>query len=517
MKKVSMVIVSLVMLTLLLAACSNNNEPVNTAKEPDSSAKDNTDNNAVTEPKEEVITIKYVIPGTEPNEWPAVKEAVNKKLLADGVNVQIEKEYIDWGAWEQKINLKLSTNEDFDMFHVMNDWIQLANYAGRGALKDISAEIEQYGPNLKKVIPESVWSSVNKEGKIYGVPAYWYEAAVDGSITINKHLLNKAGAATSFSNRQEMLDAMAQVNKNLDMKLNIPIRGGTAGPADIFQRTYDSYPFTVRDNIAYISGDGVVKNWVETDEFKQDAAWFRQAYEAKLIHPDVLTVKQEQVEQQIKSGQYVFTFGTGNKFVDVQKTYPDAKDEDFELFQFNPEKPSYRMVNAKNINVVAASSKHPAEAVKFLNWLYDNQDNYDLFMYGIEGTTYTKVGDKGLETVIDPKTNTPLYLQDDWMIGNLNFIRVDQSLLSATKQLYIENPEAKNFFAADFFFDPASVKAEMGNVQAVITSDVTPVYRGVLDYDKYIKSAQDKLKAAGIEKVIAEYQRQLDAYKATLK
>lgn len=314
-----------------------------------------------------------------------------------------------------------------------------------------------------------------------------------------------------------MLDAMAQVNENLDMKLNIPIRGGTAGPADIFQRTYDSYPFTVRDNIAYISGDGVVKNWVETDEFKQDAAWFRQAYEKKLIHPDVLTVKQEQVEQQIKSGQYVFTFGTGNKFLDVQKTYPDAKDEDFELFQFNPEKPSYRMVNAKNINVVAANSKHPDAAVKFLNWLYDNQDNYDLFMYGIEGTTYKKVGDKGLETVIDPKTNTPLYLQDDWMIGNLNFIRVDQNLLSATKQLYNANPEAKNFFAADFFFDPTPVKAEMGNVQAVITSDVTPVYRGVLDYDKYIKSAQDKLKAAGIEKVIAEYQRQLDAYKATLK
>lgn len=519
MKKAPIIILSCMLLMVLLAGCNGgNNEPNITSSTPDSTVIETAGSSAGADgPKEEVITIKYVIPGTEPKEWPAVKEAVNKKLLADGVNVQIEKEYIDWGAWEQKINLKLSTNEDFDMFHVMNDWVGLANYAGRGALKDITAEVEQYGPNLKKVVPESVWSGVTKEGKIFGIPAYWYESAVDGSITINKYLLNKAGVDSSFSNRQEMLDAMEQVNAKLNMKLTIPIRGGTAGPADIFQRTYDTYPFTVRDNIAYIAEDGIVKNWVETDEFKQDAAWFAQAYKKKLVHPDVLTIKQEQVEQQIKSGQYVFMFGTPNKLMDVQKTYPDIKDEDIELIRLNPETSRYRMVNAKNVNVVAANSKHPAEAVKFLNWLYDNQDNYDLFMYGLEGTTYKKVGDKGVEMVIDPKTNTPLYIQDDWMIGNLNFIRVDENLLTANKQLFIADPEAKNFFAADFFFDPAPVKAEMGNVQAVFTSDVSPIYRGVVDFDKNIKGAHEKLKAAGIDKVLAEYQKQLDAYRANLK
>jgi len=517
MKKASIVLLSCIMLLVLLAGCGGNgNSNASGGGNAPAPAAGGNGNSAEDTPKQEVVTIKYVLPGTEPSEWKTVQQEVNKKLLADGVNVQIEKEYIDWGAWEQKINLKLSTNENFDMFHVMNDWVGLANYVGRGALKDITAEVEQYGPNLKKVIPASVWSGVTKEGKVYGIPAYWYESAVDGSITINKYLLDKAGISSDFKNRDEMLDAMEQVNQKLNLKLTIPLRGGTAGPADVFQRTYDSYPFTVRDNVAFIAGDGVVKNWVETEEFKQDAAWFRDAYQRKLIHPDVLTVKQEQIADQIKYGKYLFTFGTPNKLSDVQKTYPDAKDEDFELVLMNPEKPVYRMVNAKNVNVVAANSKHPAEAVKFLNWLYDNQANYDLFMYGIEGKTYKKVGDKGIETIIDPKTNTPLYLQDDWMIGNLNFIRVDENYLSANKELYKANPDAKNFFAADFFFDPAPVKAEMANVQAVFTSDVSPIYRGVLDYDKNIKAAQDKLKAAGIDKVLAEYQKQLDAYKASL-
>ncbi|WP_274365595.1 extracellular solute-binding protein [Paenibacillus thermotolerans] len=518
MRKIALVLLAVLLFDVFAAACSNGQKsgdsdtaPSASTGEDSSGSADATDATA-----EKPVTIKYVVPGSEPKEWKAVQAEVNNKLLADGVNVQIEKEYIDWGAWEQKINLKLSTSDEFDMFHVMNDQVSLANYAARGALKDITAEIEQFGPNLQKYIPESVWSGVTKEGKIYGVPAYWYESSVDGSITVNKYWLKKAGAPTEFKTREEMLDAFEQVNKTLGMKMTFPIRGGAAGPADIFQRLYDSYPFTVRDNIAYIGQDGVVKNWVETEEFKQDAQWFRDAYKRKLLDPDVLTVKQEQMDKQIQSGEWVFLFGTPpNTLPELQKTYPDIQDSDIELMRFNPDGQAYRMVGAKNINVVAANSKNPEACVKFLNWLYENQDNYDLFLYGIEGKTYNKDGEKGKQTILDEATKQPLYEHPDWMVGNLNYIRVDESKLSANKELFKSNPSASNFFAADFFFDPSPVKSEMANVQAVFTSDVTPIYRGVIDFDSNIKSALDKLKAAGIDKVLAEYQKQLDAYKAS--
>jgi putative aldouronate transport system substrate-binding protein len=81
--------------------------------------------------------------------------------------------------------------------------------------------------------------------------------------------------------------------------------------------------------------------------------------------------------------------------------------------------------------------------------------------------------------------------------------------------LYVADPDAETFYAADFFFDPSEVKAEMANVQAVYTSDIMPIYDGVVDYDEKIDAALQKLRAAGIDKVIAEYQRQLDAYKAS--
>ncbi|TFE23877.1 extracellular solute-binding protein [Cohnella luojiensis] len=517
MKKWFNASMAFVVLMLVITACagnSNDNEaqPSPSGSEASETAAESSAN------AEETVTLKYVLPGTEPKEWQAVNEEVNKKLLADGVNVQIEKEYIDWGAWEQKLNLKLSTGEDFDMFHVMNDWISLANYIGRGAVKDVGAEIEEFGPNLKTVIPESVWSGVIKDGKTYAIPAYWYEPAVDGSFTANRIILNKAGVTEVPKTQEEMLAAMEKVmaSEAGATKPYLPIRGGLRDASDVLHRAYDSYPFAVKDKIAFIGQDGKVKNWVESDEFKNDANFFRQAYAKKLTSPDILVIKQEQITKQIDSANWAFMFGTPDKREEMQKTFPEMKDEDFTLSRLNPEKPHYRMMNAKNVNAVAANSKHPEAAVKFLNWLYASQENFDLFVYGIEGKTYNKVGDRGVES-IKGADGVNLYLQDEWMIGNLNFIRYNPNLLSAKKALFQADPEAQTFYAADFFFDPSEVKAEMANVQSVLTSDVMPIYDGVVEYDKGIKGALDKLKAAGVDKVIAEYQKQLDAYKASQK
>lgn len=505
MKKLLLVSLVFAVAMSVLSGCGSNNanSPTNNTSESDS---------------KEVVTLKYALPGTEPKEWPAVKDAVNKKLLADGVNVQIEKEYIDYSVWEQKINLKLSTGGDIDMFHVMGDVVSLANYIGRNAVKDISAEIEQYGPNLKKAIPEAVWDSVQSEGKTYAFPAYWYEPAVDGSFTANRMLLRQAGIEDIPTTQAEMIEVMEktmalQTGSN---KPYLPVNGGLRNAAGVLHRDYDSYPFVVKDKIAYIGNDQKVLNWAETEEFKKDAAFHRALYEKKLTSPDILVMKKEQTTKQVDSGNYIFYFGTPNNPKQMKNTYPDMKDEDFTLARLRPDKPVYRMTVGNNVNVVAANSKNPVGAVKFMNWLYGSQENYDLFMYGIEGKTYNKVGERGIETILDTDKK-PLYIQDDWMIGNLNFIRYSEDQLSASKELYHELPEAESYYAASFFFDSTPVKAEIANVQAVYTSDIMPIYDGVVDYESNIDAAIKKLKTAGIEKLIAEYQKQLDAFVASSK
>jgi putative aldouronate transport system substrate-binding protein len=517
LKKSLGIILSLVLLLSILAGCSGNNEN-NASESPANDNKNTETDDAVEAPKNEVVTVKYVLPGTEPKSWPEVKKAVNEKLLADGVNVQIEHQYIDWSAWEQKLNLMLSTGENFDMFHVMNDWIQISNYIARGAVKDITAELDQYGENIKKAIPKDVLGAVTKDGKVYGIPAHWYEPSVVGVFTSNDYLLNKYGINNRPKTPQEMLDAMEELKKAApELKTLYPLNPSHVSNVDMLHRTFDSFPFDIRDGVAMINGDGTVKNWIETEEFKQESAFFRQAYQKKLIHADVLTLKQDQIQNMITEMKYPFTMGTVSySQVNLDQNLPGAKLDDFPLQRFNPEKGAYRFLNAKNLNAVTTNSKHPEAVVKFLNWLYANQDNYDLYMYGIEGKTYKKVNDRGLEHILDSETKYSLVPNADWMIGNLNYIRLGE-ISKSGRSLFQLNPDAKSFITAGFFFDPTPIKTELGNVKAVVTSDVSPIYLGVVDYEKNIKQVLDKLKAAGIDKVIAEYQKQLDDYLASDK
>ena len=97
---------------------------------------------------EEVTTFIFVRPGSATSGHEDVMAAVNEKLLADGVGIQVDIKFIPWDAWQQKINIMLSLGEQIDLLNVMNDWIPLANYVGRGALLDITDLIDEYGENI---------------------------------------------------------------------------------------------------------------------------------------------------------------------------------------------------------------------------------------------------------------------------------------------------------------------------------------------------------------------------------
>jgi hypothetical protein len=114
------------------------------------------------------------------------------------------------------------------------------------------------------------------------------------------------------------------------------------------------------------------------------------------------------------------------------------------------------------------------------------------------------------------KADNALYGQADWMMGNLKFIRVDSDFPTANiKELYTLNPKAVNSPAADFFFDASPVRAELSSVMTEMAANMVPLYIGVLDWDKNYPPALDKMKKAGLDKVVAEYKRQFAAHRAT--
>lgn len=521
MKRIIVLIVAMAMSLTLFAGCGgkgNTQEDTTQEGANTTTAAEKTEAEApeIAEVPQEKLICKFVLPGQASQDYGLVAPEINKKLAADGVGIELDRVYIPWDAWEQKVNIMLSTGEEFDLLNVMNDWIPLSTYVGRGALADITQIIDQYGENIKKLNPEIMMNSAKVNDKMYAVPAFWVEFSRGPELTIRKDLLRENNLEVP-KNIDELTSAYETVMKNWKgkEKLYLPLIGSNATAFGLAWKSYDSWPFTVVDKIFYVNQNGDVKAFVETEEFKKDCQLARSWYQKKLINPDVLVFKVEQLNNQLSTGNWFAHCGTyGEAVENLQKNFPNITVDDFEFVTFNPEKPNLRPYGTRNLNAVPATSKNPEVGVKFINWLYANQDNYNLFMYGIEGTHYKKIGDKAREAIVDPALKMPRYVSDDWMIGNLEYLLPASNTPVATRNaLFTIDETAVNSVAANFVFDATNVKAEIANVKTELQASIAPIVTGVLDYDKYYPAALDKLKKAGLDKVVAEYKLQFDAFR----
>ncbi len=469
----------------------------------------------------EVITCKYVLPGDKPVEYEAVEEMINEKMLADGVGVKLQRQYIAWDAWDQKVNIMLSTGEEFDLLNVMNDVTPISFYVSKGALTDITEYMNQYGSAIKKVNPDIMIEAAKVKDRIYAIPAFWVEFSHSPEMTIRLDILKKYNLPVpkSFEELTETFQIVMEKWEG-DRKPYIPLIGSKVYKFGLDHKSYDTWPFWVYDDIFYVNQNtSEVKCYFETEEFKQDCQNANDWYKKGLINPDVLVFKSEHLNSQLDSGDWFGHAGTyGNSIDNIKKNYPNITVDDFEFLNFFPNKPNLRPYGTRNMNAVPVTSKNPEAGVKFINWLYSNQDNYDLYLYGREGIDYIKKGDRKREDIIDLAKGRPLYFADDWMIGNLNFSRqAGNSPAATSKILFNVDETAVDSIAGGFVFDATSIQAELANVRTEIAAYMTPIACGVVEYDKAYPEAIEKLRAAGLEKVMNTYRTQFEAYKAANK
>lgn len=91
--------------------------------------------------------MRIVQPGTLCSDYETGMAAVNEKLKEDGVNIEVSVTRIPWDAYAEKLNLMLTTGEEFELLHVMQDVKNLSAIAGMGAISSIHDSIQNY-PDL---------------------------------------------------------------------------------------------------------------------------------------------------------------------------------------------------------------------------------------------------------------------------------------------------------------------------------------------------------------------------------
>ena len=175
-------------------------------------------------------------------------------------------------------------------------------------------------------------------------------------------------------------------------------------------------------------------------------------------------------------------------------------------------------LTAWNFLCVPQQSTKKDQAMQFLNWLFENRDNHDLFELGIEGTDWEAVGDDEYRKLDGSTYNFPGYE----MTWNPNFIRTNADLPDDAKAIakYGNDPDTYITSAiAGFTFDNTATP-ELQTAYAAVSAIQTEYQPQImLGLTKDPAAAQDlvdeyyqKAEAAGLETIRQAVKDQLQTF-----
>lgn len=495
MRKKKFIVVLILLSIILYVACSDKK-----SEEINSTNKDTTE-----------LKICYVTFSEVPKDLDLVTDEINK-ITKEKITAVVKFEPIISSEYNQQINLKLNSNENLDIF-VTGTISGIFNYlsqASKGQLYPLDQLIKNNGKGIYSALGEEYLNAAKVGGKIYGLPTV-KDMAIGRGINIKKDLADKYDIDVknikNLNDVEKLMKSMKETNPNQYFSVT-----GSTSIVDSFGVS------TFGDNLG--DGLGVLMNtddlrvidYYETEEYKALLKTIRRWYTSGYIYPDIVTNKESDVLlMQINKlygstanvnpmTQYLQTRNVGSQTVLAETSPAIASTSTVTNFMWAI--PSY--------------SKNADKAMDFLNLMYTDKDIINLLDYGIEGKHYEKVD--GFENTInyisDKDSGGSGYrLNQEFMFGNEFLSHVlNGNPPDIWGQIDNFNKKAIKSKALGFMFDATPVKTEYAAVSEVVSQYKLALENGAVDPDKVLPEFISKIKAAGINKIVEEKQRQLDKW-----
>ncbi|WP_339217642.1 ABC transporter substrate-binding protein [Paenibacillus sp. FSL W7-1332] len=457
------------------------------------------------------LTVVLPVAGSIPKDMQQVEDAINK-IAAEKIQAKVEFEHISVGDWEQQTNLMFASGEKMDLLYLSG--YNFSNIVAKGQLKPLDQLLEQHGQGIADALGKDYLQATRIGGEIYGTPTVRDLAASYG-LTMSKDLVDKYKIDVASIETLDDVEAVLRKVKEGEGPTMTPLVTGAAGQS--FRENYVNYD-SLNDTIgvlpSYDNGLKIV-NYYETKEYADFVNKIRGWYQDGLIPQDMATTQATRFDM-IKAGK-AFAYMAMQKpgFAESEKKLSGLELVTAELVP--PVATTSTVTGA--MWGIPVNSETPEKAMEFLNLMYTDKDIVNLYDWGIEGTHYVKVD--GFDNVIDyPEgvdyNSVGYKMPLGWLFGNQFLSYVingdDPEIWSKMDEF---NKSSKRSKAMGFLFDASPVKTEYAAVSNVITQYKMPLETGSVDPEQILPEFISKLKSAGIDKIIAEKQKQLDEWAKT--
>ncbi len=471
-----------------------------------------------------VMTALLFAPITNEN-MDRVEKKLNEITL-DKINCTLDVQWMDPGAYMTNVPMMLQANEQLDL--LMFTPIPVCgfqSFMNQKQLMDITDLLPEYAPDVVEVLGDYL-KATSKEGRVYGVGnLQCFEQHL--SIDMRRDVLEDLGLledAQNLTNFQDFEKILQKVKEETDLNpiVNSDSEGTVittqpflAGDGDFADAGWvdncgDSYYYTYAD-----PADNKIKCYFENEKWLKGIKMVRDWYNKGLVYKDAQTSVDSGLT--LIRNQVAFCDSSATElgcetqaenttgFPDLNVQISDAKvsTNTFQKFGF----------------AVPVTSKNPEKALELLNLMWADEGFRNTITWGIEGEDWI-VNEDGMACFPEGKSPENTYHTADFFYGNrLEIIPWEGQPVDIRQQMKDSNEktEVSEFFG--FSVDSENVATQVTAVKAVVDEYKPGLSSGALtdDVDGKVAEMVQKMYDAGLQDVIDEYQRQLDAWLAEQK
>lgn len=453
------------------------------------------------------LTLQVLLTGSKSAADDSVVAAINEKLASDGYGFSIATTYID-DYWS-KLALDIAGGVVYDVAWAHST--TLSDLVAKKVYQPITEYLDEYAPDIMANTPDYIIDGGTVQGEVYALARNIPMSYFNWVYIVRGDLREKYGIdkITTLEQFEEYLAAIHENEPDMYAILN--------------SNLFPIYP--VYANYFFPLGDGgncpiyvdpadetyTVKSFFDSEAFKAVCEKKKEWYDLGYQPSD---------ESRVENANQGFCYGavgateanifTPSESIDALKAnLPDAT---MELVLLEPET---RYLNSAGDNMLAvpSTSKNPAEAVSFINWIKKDQANYDLISFGVEGENYI-LTDGAVDTsgISDDK----VYSTNSWMWNDLSIARFSANYPTEDiETLKTWDDEAIVTPFVGFTLDTSKIKTQVSQVNAVKDEYFSNLAKGITSYDDVIDEFMDQLYAAGLQDIIDETQTQINEWVAS--
>lgn len=521
-KRVLALVLAVLMALSLLAACGEP-QPSGSSATPSASSSPSasTDPGASSNVPAEQVTLKWMVIGSTVTDDSDVMAAI-EEYLKSTINVKLE---MIWGSWAQadsdRLLTSLNAGDPVDIYFTCswtpNEYSAMARKGAFVRLDDPNNNLlDKYAPNLFSSLHPDLANSAVTEGAagkgIYAIPTY-KEVGQQYTWDLNMNILKKYGyTANDITNYYEFGPILEKIKAG-EGKDFYPLN---AEPF-VMERMANSNDLVDGESLlAYYfdpvdpsKSEKVIKARFYTPEFENYVKKTREYYLAGYINPAAANGQTMGPARTAAQDSASYAIGTEVYYPGYE--YQTSPKRGIEVVYKPAQSGIISTTSARgSMNGISTASKNPDRALMFLNQLNTDPKLFTMLAYGLEGTHYAKFSDD--EVLRSPDAQA---YYNPWLAGLGKLTQLPRVKGQAPWSVFEDfNKACVGTPILGFAFDNTPVKDQFAALINVRKEYADALTAGAVDPATELPKFIEKLKANGMDEVLAEANKQLEAFLA---